>query len=97
MARVSKFTDEQKMEIALELLSGKVSHAEVCRKWDISRQGNLEVSEKVRRCGTILSVLFVGNSGRQICRGIFLPPGRTPLRRRAHLEMSRGRLDCHLL
>ena len=36
MARVSKFTDEQKLEIALELLSGKMSHAEVCRKWDIS-------------------------------------------------------------
>ena len=36
MARVSRFTDEQKLEIALELLSGKVSHAEVCRKWDIS-------------------------------------------------------------
>ena len=36
MARVSKFTDEQKLEIALDLLSGKVSHAEVCRKWDIS-------------------------------------------------------------
>ena len=36
MGRTSKFTDEQKMEIALELLSGKVSHAEVCRKWDIS-------------------------------------------------------------
>ncbi len=24
------------MEIALELLSGKVSHAEICRKWDVS-------------------------------------------------------------
>ena len=36
MAKASKFTDEQKLEIALELLSGKVSHAEVCRKWDIS-------------------------------------------------------------
>jgi len=36
MARVSKFTDEQKLEIALDLLSGKVSHAEICRKWDIS-------------------------------------------------------------
>lgn len=36
MARVSKFTNEQKFEIALELLSGKVSHAEICRKWDIS-------------------------------------------------------------
>jgi hypothetical protein len=36
MARVSKFTDEQKYEIALELLVGKLSHAEVCRKWHIS-------------------------------------------------------------
>jgi len=36
MARVSKFTDEQKFEIALDLLAGKMSHAEVCRKWDIS-------------------------------------------------------------
>jgi len=36
MGRASKFTDEQKLEIALELLSGKMSHAEVCRKWDIS-------------------------------------------------------------
>ena len=24
------------MEIALELLAGKISHAEICRKWDIS-------------------------------------------------------------
>lgn len=36
MSRPSKFTDEQKMEIALDLISGKLSHAEVCRKWDIS-------------------------------------------------------------
>lgn len=36
MARVSKFTDEQKFEIALDLIGGKLSHAEVCRKWDIS-------------------------------------------------------------
>lgn len=36
MPKVSKFTDEQKMEIALELLAGKMSAAEVCRKWDIS-------------------------------------------------------------
>jgi len=36
MPKVSKFTDEQKMEIALELLAGKMSHAEICRKWDIS-------------------------------------------------------------
>ena len=36
MGRTSKFTDEQKLEIALELLAGNVSHAEICRKWDIS-------------------------------------------------------------
>ena len=36
MGRASRFTDQQKMEIALELLSGKVSSAEICRKWDIS-------------------------------------------------------------
>lgn len=36
MGRESKFTDEQKSEIALDLVSGKLSHAEVCRKWSIS-------------------------------------------------------------
>ena len=36
MVKASKFTDEQKYEIALELLAGKLSHAEICRKWDIS-------------------------------------------------------------
>jgi len=36
MAKASKFTDEQKLEIALEMLAGKLSHAEICRKWDIS-------------------------------------------------------------
>ncbi len=36
MSRPSKFTDEQKMDIAMDLISGKLSHAEICRKWDIS-------------------------------------------------------------
>jgi len=36
MARVSKFTDEQKLEIALDLMAGKLSQAEICRKYDIS-------------------------------------------------------------
>ncbi len=36
MSRPSRFSDEQKMEIAVDLISGKLSHAEVCRKWDIS-------------------------------------------------------------
>lgn len=31
-----KFTDAQKYEIALEMIAGKVSQAEVCRKWGIS-------------------------------------------------------------
>jgi len=34
--REQKFTDEQKMEVALDLLSGKLSHGEVCRKYGIS-------------------------------------------------------------
>lgn len=36
MKQASKFTDEQKLEVAMELLGGKVSHAEVCRKYGIS-------------------------------------------------------------
>ncbi len=36
MPKVSKFTKEQKLEIALELLSGKLSHGEVCRRHGIS-------------------------------------------------------------
>jgi transposase-like protein len=31
-----KFTDEQKTAIVLDLLSEKISHAEVCRKYGIS-------------------------------------------------------------
>lgn len=36
MPKVSKFTEEQKLEIALDLLSGKLSMGEVCRKYSIS-------------------------------------------------------------
>ena len=36
MSRPLKFTPEQRYEIAMELISGKLSHAEVCRKWGIS-------------------------------------------------------------
>ena len=35
MARASRFTDEQRMEIALDMLSGRMSVSEVCQKWDI--------------------------------------------------------------
>ncbi len=36
MGRGPKFTDDQKYEISLDLLSGKLSHSEVCRKYGIS-------------------------------------------------------------
>jgi transposase-like protein len=36
LGRASKFSDEQKLSIALDLVAGKLSHAEVCRKYDIS-------------------------------------------------------------
>ncbi len=36
MVRVSRFSDEQKLEIAMDLIAGKMSHVEICRKWDIS-------------------------------------------------------------
>jgi transposase-like protein len=35
MAKASRFSDEQRVEIALDMLSGKTSASEVCRKWDI--------------------------------------------------------------
>ena len=36
MGQAAKFTDEQKFEIALDLIAGRLSHAEICRKYDIS-------------------------------------------------------------
>jgi transposase-like protein len=36
MGRQPKFSDEQKLAIALDLLSAKRSHAEVCRQYGIS-------------------------------------------------------------
>jgi transposase-like protein len=36
ISKVAKFSEEQKYEIALELLSGKLSHGEICRKYGIS-------------------------------------------------------------
>ncbi len=32
----TKLTDKQKMEIALDMLGGKMSRAGICRKWGIS-------------------------------------------------------------
>lgn len=36
MGRPAKFSDEQKLEVALDLISGKLSHSEICRKYGIS-------------------------------------------------------------
>ena len=36
MPREPKFTETQKYEIALDSIGGKLSHAEICRKWGIS-------------------------------------------------------------
>lgn len=36
MSNSPKFTEEQKLEIVLEMLAGKLSHPEVCRKYGIS-------------------------------------------------------------
>ena len=36
MARERKFTEQQKYEIALELIGGKLSQSEICRKHGIS-------------------------------------------------------------
>jgi len=35
MGRAAKFTDEQKLEMALELISGKASLSEACRQYEI--------------------------------------------------------------
>jgi transposase-like protein len=36
MPKVSKFTKEQKLDIVVDLITAKLSHAEVCRKYEIS-------------------------------------------------------------
>lgn len=53
MSKVAKFSDEQKYEIVLELLAGKLSHGEICRKYGISatyayklKDGALEILRK---------------------------------------------------
>jgi len=33
----TELTDEQKTQIALDMLEGRMSHARICRKWGISR------------------------------------------------------------
>jgi transposase-like protein len=46
LGKASKFTDEQKFAIALDLIAGKLSHAEVCRKYDISATYAYKVKDR---------------------------------------------------
>ncbi|MGH9449336.1 MAG: hypothetical protein ACRD11_02235 [Terriglobia bacterium] len=43
---MAKFTDEQKYEISLELLSGQLSHGEICRKYGISSTYAYKVKDR---------------------------------------------------
>ena len=36
IGKALKFADEQKFDIALDLISANLSHSEICRKYDIS-------------------------------------------------------------
>jgi len=47
MARVSKFTDEQKLQIALDLPAGTLSVAEICRRYDISATYAYKLQDRV--------------------------------------------------
>ena len=46
MGRQSKFIDEQKLAIVLDLLSAKLSHSEVCRKYGISSTYAYELKDR---------------------------------------------------
>ena len=63
MNQVAKFTDEQKHEIALEMLSGKLPHGEICRKYGISPAHAYRLKHRA------LQVLR---------EKVGQPPGRTP-------------------
>ena len=63
MARVSKFIEEQKLEIALDLLAGKLSHAEICRKYDVSSTYAYKLKD--------MALELLRN-------GVGKPPGRPP-------------------
>jgi len=81
VARVSKFTDEQKMQIALDLLGGKLSHAKVFRKYDISSTYAYKLKDRA------LDLLREGIS-RPVGRGD--PQSERLARRIAKLEQLAG-------
>lgn len=69
MPRAAKFTDQQKFQIALDLLAGKLSHAEICRKWDISSTYAYKLKDRATEL---------------LRQGIGKPPGR-PTNEQEHL------------
>lgn len=75
--RSAVFTDAQKMEIALELLSGKLGHSEICRKWDISSTYAYKLKDRAME-------LLRGGIGK--------PPGR-PSAEIEHLRKRVGDLE----
>ena len=81
MPRASKFTDEQKFDIALELINGKLSHAEICRKYDISSTYAYKLKDRA------LETLRSG-----ICRPVGKPDAATEKLRKkvADLEQLAG-------
>jgi transposase-like protein len=46
MAKASRFTEEQKYQMALDLLSGSISVGEICRKYDISTAYAYKVKDR---------------------------------------------------
>ena len=81
MARVSKFSEEQKLQIALDLLGGKLSHAEICCKYDISSTYAYKLKDRA------LDILREG-IGRPVGRA---DPQSEPLQKRvADLEQLAG-------
>jgi len=79
MGRALKFTDEQKLEIALELLAGKLSHAEICRKWDISSTYAYKLKAEICRKWDISSTYAYKLKDRAVeilRKGIDRPAGR---------------------
>jgi hypothetical protein len=46
MGRAAKGTDEQRLEIAMDMLAGKMAGSEVCRKWDIGRTYDYKLMDR---------------------------------------------------
>lgn len=81
ISKVAKFSEEQKYEIALELLSGTLSHGEICRKYGISSTYAYKLKDRA------LEILREG-MGRPVGRTD--PDGERLQKRIADLEQLAG-------